>query len=177
MRVFPVTRPCHLAQALFHELRRSHTLLFQEIAAIALTASCYPGVATNNLLFAAPLFVCVLFIVAAQPLKPTTYRLTFLSLTAISLAGILWTITGQPQTVSIDTQLGTVRVNLRDVRNIEFSASVVDSGDSLICLSVSADLVFTQRGNQSDALRVFAAGEWVIWPNLPPRTVLAMWPH
>ena len=141
--------------------------------------------------------MAVLFVAGAQLWKPAIYRIVLFSLLATSGIGVVFMVMGQPQTTTaVDTQLGTVQCRGRDGRNVQFATSIVNPGDTLfvypyqpIWYSLTGGVNptrfdFLQPGmmtleNETEELKELEAKppQWVIWHNLPARTVLAIWPH
>ncbi|MDQ2710890.1 MAG: hypothetical protein M3Y24_01435 [Acidobacteriota bacterium] len=166
------------------------------VAGLALAASCYPRMATNNLLFAMPLLLCVLFLVGSDLAKPTTWRVMLFSITALSLGSVFIALTNRSENVSVATRVGTVQATPRESRNIEFATSVINPGATLfvfpyqpIWYSLTGAINPTRYDflqpdmmtldNEAEALKELVADppQWVIWHNLPTRTILAIWPH
>jgi phage shock protein PspC (stress-responsive transcriptional regulator) len=165
-------------------------------AGLAVAAACYPRIASNNLLFAAPLLLCFVIVVAANWFQPRTYRRALLLLIGVSLFGVFWTITGQPALERVDSQLGELKTSPREAQNIRFATNVISPGDTLfvypyqpIWYALTAGINptrydFLQPGmmtlqDEAVALSELTAHppDWVIWQNLPTRTVLNIWPH
>lgn len=190
-----------IALAIYGWLRfRCHSIPFRTtillVSGLALAASCYPRVAANNLLFATPLLLCFLFLAAAPLAKPSALRGTLWTILAVSIVSVFRTVTGQPPTVPVGSQIGTVNASPREARNIDFATAVIDPGDSLFVYPYQpiwyaltgalnpARFDFLQPGMMTLKDEAVAVGEltahppeWVIWHNLPPHTVLAIWPH
>ena len=118
------------------------------------------------------------------------------SVLVVAGIGLLAALTSQPPTVPVRTELGTVRCTPREARNIEFATAVINPGDTLfvypyqpIWYSLTGGVNptrydFLQPGmmtveDESKVLNQLLAHppQGVIWHNLPPRTVLAFWPH
>lgn len=159
-------------------------------------AACYPRWAANQLLFTVPFFLCSIFLLASQLLAARTLRLVSMALLGISGLSIVVVLANQPSTVPVRTELGTVLCTPRDERNVAFVTAATNPGDSLfvypyqpIWYSITGGVNptsydFLQPGmmtleDESEVLRQLSSHppQWVIWHNLPPRTVLAFWPH
>ncbi len=166
------------------------------IAGLGMVASLYPRWSTDQLLFAAPFFLALLFILASLQLRPHVMRLASIAISAVACLIVLDALTHLPPTVSVTTQLGEVACQYRAEPNVEFAASVIQPGDNLFVYPYqpiwyaltggvnSTRFNFLQPGmmtpeDENTALRELTAHppQWVIWHKLTPQMVLTIWPN
>ena len=167
-------------------------LLFAGVGSVL---SCYPRWAANQLLFTGPIFLCLLVLLVSQLISRKVLQNGSIGLLAASFIAVAMAA-GKPFPGSVvRTELGSVRCTARDQPNVEFATATIQPQESLfvypyqpIWYSLTGGINptsydFLQPGMMTleDEMKVLAQLEahppqWIIWHNLPPRTVLAFWP-
>lgn len=190
-----------VAAVLFYLMKRRRVSVSLDLywllaVGVAAVLACYPRWAANQLLFASPFFIAALFLLSLKLLPPKQVRPVGIGLTALFGAILFVTVTTIRPAAPVRTQLGEVLCNPSDRPSIEFAIAAVQPGESLfvfpyqpIWYSLTGGVNptyydFLQPGmmtaeDEARCLRELEARppDWVIWHNLPAKTVLAIWPH
>lgn len=185
-----------LAAMRLKRVRIPYTAILLAAAGLGMVASCYPRWSADQLLFAAPLFFALLFVLASIKLRPNVVRLASIAISAFGCLIILDALAHIPPAVPVSTQLGEVACTYRDQPNVDFATSVIQPGTSLfvypyqpIWYSLTGGVNptrfnFLQPGmmtlkDEGTALRELMAHppQWVIWHKLTPQMVLTIWPN
>ncbi len=166
------------------------------IAGLGMVASLYPRWSTDQLLFAAPLFLALIFLIASSFTPPTILRIASAATSTGSFLIVLGALVHLPPTIPVSTQLGELHCTYRDQPNVDFATSVIQPGDSLfvypyqpIWYSLTGGVNPTRfnflqpgmmtAGDETAVLQQLTVHppRWVIWHKLSPQMVLAIWPN
>ena len=163
---------------------------------IGMIAAAYPRLAANQVLFAVPVGLALLFILGSNLLTFPARRRTYLALFCGALTIAIFGMAQLPRLVPVNTELGSAKCRPYDQPNIDFAMRTIQPGEKAfvypyepIWYSITGGVNpthfnFLQPGmmtleDESAALKQLGDDppQWILWHSLPQKMVLAIWPH